>query len=175
MLLTSGRSVTDVARQCNCHRNTNINLLQQSRNVRDGVPLCRPNVTTARQDRYIALTHVRDRFKTALLTARKFGISRQTVLNRLSKNENSFRDGWSQAGQIINPRIPNLRRLWAQRHLRWTRVQLVRELFSDESCFNLSVADGIVHVFRGRGKRFVDNCLLERDRFGGGSVGRDNR
>lgn len=173
VLLTSGRSVTDVARQFNCHRNTIINLqqrFQQSGSVRDGVRSGRPKVTTARQDRYITLTHLRNRFKTATSTARQFGISRQTVLNRLSANANPIRARRPYVGQVINARNRNLRRLWAQRHLRWTRAQWARVLFSDESRFNLSVADGRVRVFRRRGERFADNCLLERDRFGGGSV-----
>lgn len=173
VLLTSGRSVTDVARQFNCHRNTIINLrerFQQSGSVRDGIRSGRPKVTSARQDRYITLTHLRNRFKTATSTARQFGISRQTVLNRLRKNANPIRARRPYVGHIINHRNRNLRRLWAQRHLRWTRAQWARVLFSDESRFNLSFADGRVRVFRRRGERFADNCLLERDRFGGGSV-----
>ena len=43
-------------------------------------------------------------------------------------------------------------------------------LFSDESRFNLSHHDGRIRVFRRRGERFADNCLIERDRFEGGSV-----
>ena len=43
-------------------------------------------------------------------------------------------------------------------------------MFTDESRFNLSFAGGRIRVFRRRGERFADNCLLERDRFGGGSV-----
>ena len=45
-----------------------------------------------------------------------------------------------------------------------------RVLLSDESRFNLSHHDGRIRVFRRRGERFTDNCLIERDRFGGGSV-----
>ena len=59
---------------------------------------------------------------------------------------------------------------WAQRHFRWGRQQWARILFSDESRFNLSHHDGRIRVFSRRGKRFADNCLIERDRFGGGSV-----
>ena len=43
-------------------------------------------------------------------------------------------------------------------------------LFSDESRFDLSHHDGGIRVFRRRGQRFADNCLIERDRYGGGSV-----
>ena len=48
--------------------------------------------------------------------------------------------------------------------------QWARVLLTDESRFNLSVTDGRIRVFRRRGERFADNCLLERDRFGVGSV-----
>ena len=57
---------------------------------------------------------------------------------------------------------------WA--HFGWGRQQWARVLFSDESRFNLSHHDGGIRVFRRREERFADNCLTERDRFGGGSV-----
>ena len=59
---------------------------------------------------------------------------------------------------------------WAQRHFRWGRQQWARVLFSDEVRFNLSHHDGRIPVFRRRGERFADNCLIERDRSEGGSV-----
>ena len=87
--LDSGVSVSDVTRQFHCHRNTINNLQQRFRQtgcVKDAVRSGRPKVTTPRQDRYITLTHLRNRFKTAESTGIQFGISRQTVLNRLRKN-----------------------------------------------------------------------------------------
>ena len=53
---------------------------------------------------------------------------------------------------------------------RAARLQWARVLFSDESRFNLSRHDGQIRVFRRRGEHFADKCLIERDRFGGGSV-----
>ena len=50
------------------------------------------------------------------------------------------------------------------------RQQLARVLFSDESRFNLSHHDGRIRVFRRRGECFADNCLIERNGFGGGSI-----
>ena len=47
----------------------------------------------------------------------------------------------------------------------WRRV-----FFSDESRFTLFRADGRRRVYRRRGERFVDACVIERDRFGGGSI-----
>ena len=43
-------------------------------------------------------------------------------------------------------------------------------MFTDEPRFSLSFADGGIRVFRRRGEHFADNCLLERDRFGRGSI-----
>ena len=40
----------------------------------------------------------------------------------------------------------------------------------DESRFNLSHHDGRRQVFRRKGERFADCCVVERDGFGGGSV-----
>ena len=42
--------------------------------------------------------------------------------------------------------------------------------FTDESRFTLFRPDGRRLVYRRRGERFADACVLERDRFGGGSV-----
>ena len=47
----------------------------------------------------------------------------------------------------------------------WRRV-----LFTDESRFTLYRADGRHCVYLRCGERFADACVVERDRFGGGSV-----
>ena len=64
------------------------------------------------------------------------------------------------------------RRAWLTAHAprlfpmrQWRRV-----LFTDESRFTLYRADGRRRVYRRRGERFADACVVERDRFGGGSV-----
>ena len=44
----------------------------------------------------------------------------------------------------------------------WRRVH-----FSDESRFTLYRADGRRRVYRRRGERFADACVVERDRFWG--------
>ena len=45
-----------------------------------------------------------------------------------------------------------------------------RFFFTDESRFTLFRADGRRHLYRRRGERFADDCVFERDRYGGGSV-----
>ena len=45
-------------------------------------------------------------------------------------------------------------------------------LFSDESNFNLSRADGQHRDYRPNGERYTDQCVMPRDRWGGGLWGR---
>ena len=70
-------------------------------------------------------------------------------------------------GQILTARHRQRRLLWPQIHQvqRWQNV-----VFSDESHFNLSNADGRVHVYRRHHEWYANNCVQEFDRFGGGGV-----
>lgn len=172
-MLASGQSVAAVARAFGCHRNTISNLqrrFQTTGDIVDRPRSGRPKVTTARTDRFITLTHLRRRFKTAASTAREHGISSQTVLNRLRKVRNPIRPRRPYIGQIINNRNRNARMQWARRHSRWRRAQWANVLFSDQSRLNLSHADGRLRVFRRKGERFSDACVIEGDRFGGCGV-----
>ena len=171
--LASGVSVSDVARQFNCHRNTIIKLqhrYHQTDSVKDRPRSGRPKATTLRQDRYLTLMHLRNRFKTATSTANELGVSRDTILSRLRANANPIKARRPYVGQVLTNRHRALRQVWARRHLRWNRAMWSRVLFSDEARFNVSHADGRVRVFRRKRERFAPNCVLERDRFGGGSV-----
>lgn len=121
-------------------------------------------VTTTSTARFITLTHLRRRFKTASSTARECGISGQTFLNRLRKVCSPIRSRGSYGGLIINHRNRNARMQSCRRHLRWRRAQCARFLFTDQSRFNLSHADGIVCVYRRKGELFADSCADSRRR-----------
>ena len=90
------------------------------------------------------------------------------MLRRLRQARQPIRPRRPYVGQVLTACHRAARLQWAQRH--WERQQWARVLFSDESKFNPSHHDGGIRVFRRRGERFADNCLIERDRFGGGSV-----
>ena len=170
-MLTRGVNVSNVNRAFGCHRNTIIRLrqrFQQTVAVADRRRLGRPRVTNPRTDRFITLTHLRRRFQTATCSARQYGISKQTVLRRLRQARQPIRPRRPYVTQVLTARHRAARLQWAQRHFRWGRQQWV--LFSDESRFNLSHHDGRIRVFRRRGERFADNCVIEGDIFGGGSV-----
>ena len=76
---------------------------------------------------------------------------------------------------VGNPLTPR-RRLacmqWLRRHDNriWRRQRWQAVLFTEESRFNLFRADSRRCVYRRRKERCVDCCVIERDRFGGGSV-----
>ena len=66
---------------------------------------------------------------------------------------------------IITPYVQR-----ASPHFIWRRADWNRVLFSDESRFALSHADGRTRVYRRTNEHYADCCVLERDRFGGSSV-----
>ena len=72
-MIEAGVRHTDVARQFDVHRNT-VDALwrryQQFGTTRDRPRSGRPRVTSNRQDTYIRVVHLRDRLRTATLTAR---------------------------------------------------------------------------------------------------------
>ena len=172
-MLARGDNVFNVSRALGCHRNTIIRLRQRFRQtggVADRRRPGRPRVTNPQTDRFITLTHLRRRFQTATSSARHYGISKLTVLRRLRQVWQPIRPRRPYVGQVLTARHRAARLQWAQRHFRWGRQQWAPVLFSDESRFNLSHHDGEIRVSRRKGECFADNCLIERDRFGGGSV-----
>ena len=71
---------------------------------------------------------------------------------------------------MLNPRHRRARLAWARRYLRYTKADWANVLFVDEVRVNLRVSDGRVRIYRRRGERNSQNCLLQHDRFGGGSI-----
>jgi len=172
-LLAAGHNVSDVARMLNCNRKT-INSLrerfQATGSVKDRNRSGRPRATTVRTDRIMTLAHVRDPFKTATSTALEHGICYKTVQARLKNNPRPIRPRRAYVGQVLLPRHRRARMLFSARHLRWNRMHWGRVVFTDESRFRLSHSDGRARVYRRKGERYNDHNVLERDRFGGGSV-----
>ena len=172
-MLARGDNVTNVSRAFGCHINRIIRWrqrFQQTGGVADRRRPGRPRVTTRRTDRFITLTHLRRRFQTAASSARQYGISKQTVLRHLRQARQPIRPRRPYVGHLLTARHRAARLQWIQRHFRWGRHQWARVLFSDESGLNLSHLDDRIRVFRRREERFADDCLFERNRFGGGSV-----
>jgi hypothetical protein len=62
------------------------------------------------------------------------------------------------------------RRRWVNQHLNWNIRNWQSVLFSGESRFNLKFADGRIRVWRQKGEQFHQRCVMQKDRFGGGSL-----
>ena len=166
---------TDVARHFGVHRNTADALwrrYQQFGTTRDRPRSGRPRVTSNRQDTYIRVVHLRDRLRTATLTARSIPglrrISPWTVRNRL--RERGIRPRRPAILPVLQQRHRVTRFAWCRRHIHFTQQDLVRALFTHESRFHLDNSDGRSRGYRRVGERFHDSCVIQRRPFGGGSV-----
>ena len=129
----------------------------------------RGRVTTPAQDRAIARTHIRDRklpaSRTAATTIGLHGrpVSPQTVVNRL--NERGLNARRPNVGPVLTNRHRQARQQWCNAHVRWNQRQWGEVLFSDESRFSLQNSDGRTRVYRRVGERYLDACVVERNRF----------
>ena len=176
-MLNSNVPSADVARHFGVSPATITRLrdrLQQTGATADRPRSGRPRVTTPGQDRHIRLTHLRQRFRPATLTARETmgrhnaRISDQTVRNRLRGF--GLRARRPYRGPILNQARRNTRLQWVTQRLGWRAREWRRVLFTDESRFCLSHGDGRVRVWRREGERYADACVVQQDRWGGGSL-----
>ena len=137
-------SVTVVSRHFGCTRKTIERLRRRFRvtgNLADQPRSGRPRVTTATDDRYIVLQHLRNRRLIAAATGRHCGIHPQPVKNRIRQNVQPIHAYRPYFGQILTRPHRTARWNWCHRHLHFRRVDWDLILFSDECRFNLSHAD----------------------------------
>ena len=134
----------------------------------------RPRCTTRHQDRFLTVLALRERSVTAnnlrgqLRAAANINVSDQTVRNRL--REANLRSRRPAVRPVLTPAHRAARLAWARAHVGWTRQQWAAVLFSDESRFTRSFHDGRIRVWRREGERYHDATIVERDRYGGGSI-----
>ncbi len=175
--LQAGQRALVVANAYNVHVST-IHRLQQryinTNSTADSDRSGRPRVTTPRQDRFINRQHLHDRFRTASMTARETigtgqrPISDDTVRRRLAAN--NLRCRRPARGPVLTTRHRQARLQWATQHRHWRHQQWRSIVFSDESRYCVSNSDGRVRVWRRRGERYRDACVMERDPWGGQSI-----
>ena len=176
-MFQAGMTQTEISNHFNCSRLTIYRLFVRVRatgTTSDRRRSGRPRETTLRQDRHITLIHLRNRFVTAVDTARRTpGIRNsiiydQTVRNRL--RQSGLRSRRPLKGMELKRRHRIARLQWARARLRGRRSTWQNIMFSDESKLNLKISDGSVHIYCRRRERFADGCVKETDRFGGGGV-----
>ena len=93
-ILNAGMSATVVSWHFGCTLKAIERLRRRFRvtgNVADRPRSGRPRVSTAVDDRYIVLQHLRNRRLTAAATGRQYGIHPQTIRNRLRQNVQPIR------------------------------------------------------------------------------------
>ena len=71
---------------------------------------------------------------------------------------------------VLHQRHQIARLAWARRHIRFTMADWGNVLFVDETRISLHGNDGRARVYCARGKRFNENCVVETEPFGGGSI-----
>ena len=175
--LQAGDSATSVANHFGVALSTITRLWRRfltNGNTQDNPRTGRPRVTSTRQDRHILFQHRRDRFRPATETARTTigshgrPISGQTVRRRL--RQRGMRCCRPSVRPVLTARHRQQRLLWAQHRQNWTWRQWRNVIFSDESRFCVSHADGRIRTWRWTGERFSDQNVLEVDAWGGPSI-----
>ena len=102
-----------------------------------------------------------------LMNATRTRFSVSTFLNRLRSA--GLKANRPYVGVPLTVRNRRLRLNWARGQYRWSRRRWTN-LFTDESRFNVQFADGSLRVCRRAGESIDENNIVERDRYGGGSV-----
>lgn len=178
-MLLNGSSQSAVAAHFGVHRSTISRLYQRLRTIgttNDRPRSGRPRETSRRQDRYIRLVHLRNRFRLPRETAENIRgihnnrISTRTVRNRL--RDFGIRARRPYVGLVLNQQRRQRRMAWLNAHSpgNYTLQQWRRVFFTDESRHLLYRSDRRQRVYRRRRERFAGSCVVERDRYGGGGV-----
>ena len=158
-MIQAGTPQRDVALQFGVHRNTISSLWRRFQTTGSGSDRPRsgrPHVTSQMQDQYIRVTHLRNRFQRASVTARTIlglhHIHPRTVRNRLL--EHHIRPRRPCVRTLLLPRHRSERLRWSRAYLRWRLREWEAVLFSDESRFSLDCSDGRNIVYRRVGERY---------------------
>lgn len=152
-----GRNQTTVMRICD-------RWMQEGttdRRVRSHPPQC----TTSRDDRQIVRMAVTDRSVTSRTIAQHIQsvthhpVSARTIRRRLQQSGLSARRPLLRLPLTQNHR--RLRRQWCDERRMWT-AEWNEIVFTDESRFCLQHHDGRIRVWRHRGERMLNSCVMHR-------------
>lgn len=130
--------------------------------------------TSARDDRFIVLEILRNRFLTAveirqrLQIARGVNVSERTIRRRMEEVNLKARRPARGPELLRQHRVARLQ--FARDHANWTHEQWARVLFTDECRIALRAPDGRERVWRRRGERFLPSTTKQTVSFHGGSI-----
>lgn len=167
----SGESCQNISNRFNIER-SNVHKILKKYNthgtVEDRPKSGRPRKTTNDEDQRIVQDHEDQPFFPVKETATVYRLSVSTVRRRLKNAGLKCRRPY--IGSPFKEHHRGLRYDWCVARDRWFQPQWDAVLFSDESKFNVSFADGRLRIWRRDGHRYSENCVLQANRFGGGSV-----
>lgn len=177
ILTEQGRTQREVAALLNVPRTTLRRALTRYRET--GLYTRRPGsgrvrCTSARDDRFIILAVLRNRFLTAveirrrLQAARGVTVSERTIRRRMA--ERDLRAQRPARGPELDRHHRVARLRFAREHVNWTQDQWAKVLFTDECRVALRVPDGRERVYRRRGERFLPITTRQTVSYQGGSV-----
>ncbi|GFY31068.1 transposable element Tcb2 transposase [Trichonephila clavipes] len=165
--LEAGQSITETATCLNISRQTVSKLWKQFQN--DGTVVRRPGqgrkrMTTASEDRYLALTARRNRKATArqlsseLAAATGAVASRQTIYRRLNEKNAFMPESQGYVFYCLH-RKKRDRFNWCKEHQNWTEHQWSHVLFTDESRFSLTGDSKRVYIWRSQEHEMIPRTL----------------
>ncbi|UYV69383.1 hypothetical protein LAZ67_6003389 [Cordylochernes scorpioides] len=152
-----GRNQTTVMRICDRWKQDGTT----DRRVRSHPPQC----TTSRADRQIVRMVVTDRLVTSRTVAQHIQsvthhlVSARTIRRRLQQSGLSARRPLLRLPLTQNHR--RLRRQWCDERRMWT-AEWNEIVFTDESRFCLQHHDGRIRIWRRRGERMLNSCVMHR-------------
>lgn len=130
--------------------------------------------TSARDDRFIILAVLRNRFLTAveirqrLQLVRGVNVSERTIRRRMEERDLRARRPARGPELLREHRVARLR--FAREHANWTVDDWSKVLFTDECRMALRAPDGRHRVYRRRNERYLPNTTVQTVSYDGGSV-----
>ena len=118
--------VNNMAHHLSCCSQTIHNLTNRYNttwSVRDGARPRRVRAATLRTDLVITLTHLRNRFLPATITARRNGVHARAIINNMRQNRVPICAHRPYTGYILTVRHRAAKLLWARNQLYFTRNQ----------------------------------------------------
>ncbi|GFY20683.1 transposable element Tcb1 transposase [Trichonephila clavipes] len=124
-----------------------------------------PQCTTSREDRQMVRMEVTDCSVTSRTVAQHIesvthhSVSTCTIRRCLQKNGLSARRSW--LGLPLTQNHRRLHRQWCDERRTWA-AKWNEIVFTDESCICLQHHDGRIRVWRHRGERMLNSCVMHR-------------
>lgn len=175
-LLEAGMSIRKVAERMGVTTRTVQKWWDKFRNVGNTerqIGSGRPCKTTDKQKAALILSVKRNRFKPVTKLADQWIKTNELTCSLRTARRIVLQGGYKSYNPAIRIPLGHYHRVarlqWARDHQIWLD-EWKSILWTDESRFALDFHDGRIRVRRLKSERYTDCCILEHDRYGGGSV-----